>query len=66
LSLNQYAYAQNTPVMYYDPSGHFRISVKLFAAGLSMALTGSISLGALIAYIRKRGAKAANSFFIDV
>ncbi|WP_378211786.1 RHS repeat-associated core domain-containing protein, partial [Anoxybacteroides rupiense] len=67
ITQNAYTYANDNPVMYKDPNGHYRISVKWFAAGLnaglSMVLTGGLTLGALIAYIKKKGTQAAKRIF---
>lgn len=44
--LNLYAYCSNNPVMYYDPTGHFVLSIFLISLGLGAlfgAVTGAIS-----------------------
>jgi RHS repeat-associated protein len=68
LSLNQYTYTQNNPVMYVDPSGHLRIisvdwAGSVFNTAVSWALTGSFGLAAIQAYIKKKGKEAARRMF---
>lgn len=68
-SLNQYNYAQSNPVMNVDPFGYWAvniISVKWAAAAFNTAISvaiGGVAAGAIQAYVRRVGAKAAARIF---
>jgi RHS repeat-associated protein len=66
ISLNQYAYTHNNPVMYIDPSGHLRIiGVNLAGSILNVAIGVAVGggLGAIQAFIIKKGKEAAKRLF---
>ena len=65
LSLNQYIYTQNNPVMYFDPSGNWRIGVYFAASTINLfigLLVGG-GVGAIQAFIINKGKREAARLF---